>query len=439
MIHYLKIANFGPIAREVEINFEVTDKQDDAYEVVMPDGRRLLKLIYIYGANASGKTTILKAFDFLRVLFLKPLVNKSRALEYEPFLFSELSGQPTSMDLSFYCEGVRYVYEIHFDRERIIFERLSHFQSAKPSRVFARETHSDNRVSYIQFGNMIKVPAREKDLLESNTLHNNTVFGAFAKTNVNIPELEKLNKWFFSFLIPLITAKDDLSERTARLMSDNLDATKWITELLHKADPHVSGVELGEFEAIIDDLSKDLMDQAKYRIDQGIATASDKGINSGSFMPGFSYERRIELVHQIGADQSFKISLRKESSGTQRYFGLAGLFYLLVHEGHLLCIDELESSLHPDLMKFFLQLFLINSSQSQLLMTTHNLTLLENADFVRRDALWFSEKNDQGATELFSAADFDSTVLRKDASISSAYRTGRLGAKPNLGSPFIVH
>src|ERR1700744_4889421 len=213
MIHYLKISNFGPIAEEVEINFEVTDLQNDPYEVQMPDGRRLLKLAYIYGANASGKTTILKAFDFLRLLFLKPLLNKSRSLEYDPFLFSELADRPTNMELSFYCEGVRYVYEVSFNPERIIFERLLHFQSAKPSRVFARETDSENRVSYIQFGSSIKVPAREKDLLESNTLHNNTVFGAFTKTNVNVPDLEKLNRWFSSFFIFLFSSTTMLSDR----------------------------------------------------------------------------------------------------------------------------------------------------------------------------------------------------------------------------------
>ena len=437
MIHYLKISNFGPIAEEIEISFEATARSDDAYELAMPDGRRLLKLAYIYGPNASGKTTVLKAFDFLRELFLKPLVNKGRELEYEPFLFSDLSEQGTTMELSFYCYGIRYVYELSFDRQRVIFERLSNFLSVKPSRVFARETHSDNRVSYIQFGNTIKVPAREKDLLESNTLHNNTVFGAFSKTNVNIPELEKLNKWFATFFMPMVTAQDDLSERTARVMMDDPEAAGWITNLLHKADPQISGVEFGDIEGNIDIRSKDMIDHARHRMELGTDTLYDRSITSGAFIPGFNLERRIELIHKFGSDSYYPLSLRKESSGTQRYFGLAGLFYLLVHEERLLCIDELETSLHPDLMKFFLQLFLINSQDSQLLMTTHNLPLLENADFIRRDALWFCEKNEHGAVDLFSAADFDTNVLRKDASISSAYRSGRLGARPNIGSPLM--
>src|SRR5215213_9429105 len=87
MIHYLKITNFGPAKESVEMNFEVVDQIDDAYEITMPDGKRLLKLAYIYGANASGKTTILKAFDFLRKLLLKPSTDKAVDLDFEPFLF----------------------------------------------------------------------------------------------------------------------------------------------------------------------------------------------------------------------------------------------------------------------------------------------------------------------------------------------------------------
>jgi hypothetical protein len=72
-----------------------------------------------------------------------------------------------------------------------------------------------------------------------------------------------------------------------------------------------------------------------------------------------------------------------------------------------------------------------------MLITTHNVGLMEEIDFIRRDALWFSEKKEDGSVDLYSAADFDSGVLRKGSSLINAYRAGRLGAKPNLGSPFI--
>jgi AAA15 family ATPase/GTPase len=132
------------------------------------------------------------------------------------------------------------------------------------------------------------------------------------------------------------------------------------------------------------------------------------------------------------------LSILAESNGTKRYFGLGGPLYELIHNSHLLCIDELETSLHPDLMKYFLQMYLLNATSSQLLITTHNLSLMENQDFLRRDALWFCEKNDDGSMNLYSAADFDTSTLRKDASIVNAYRAGRLGAKPNLGSPYLI-
>ena len=73
-----------------------------------------------------------------------------------------------------------------------------------------------------------------------------------------------------------------------------------------------------------------------------------------------------------------------------------------------------------------------------MLITTHNLSLMEDQDFIRRDALWFSEKGKDGSVSLFSAADFDTNTLRKDASLIKAYKTGRLGAKPNLGSPYLT-
>jgi AAA15 family ATPase/GTPase len=88
-------------------------------------------------------------------------------------------------------------------------------------------------------------------------------------------------------------------------------------------------------------------------------------------------------------------------------------------------------------MKHFLQTFLMNSGASQLLITTHNTSLMEDQDFIRRDSLWFTEKGKDGEVSLYSAADFDTSILRKDASIINAYKAGRLGGKPNLGSPFI--
>lgn len=450
MIHYLKIVNFGPVKDEAEINFEVAENMDeDAYEVKMPDGRKLLKLAYIYGANASGKTTILKAIEFLRQILLEPTDNKSVELRFDPFLFrSNPFEVPSYIELSFYFEGIRHVYTINFNKQSVISERLVFYQTARPAELFARNTDLEKRLSKIQFGSRIKIAAREKDLLESNTLHNNTVFGAYARTNVDIPELEALNLWFSAFLLGMITSSHDLTEITASMIDKNPKINIWVDEFLNKADNQIAGVNVPERS---DNIGMAAEDAARYEIKTRITPVQGNFSIITNIYPksdaianliqtkhyGLSNERRIDFVHKISDGHTFSLSIQKESSGTKRYFGLGGPLYALIHGTHLLCIDELETSLHSDLMKHFLQVFLMNSTNSQILLTTHNLSLMAESDFIRRDALWLSEKEKDGSVSLFSVSDFDTSTLRKDASLSNAYKSGKLGAKPNLGSPYI--
>jgi AAA15 family ATPase/GTPase len=108
------------------------------------------------------------------------------------------------------------------------------------------------------------------------------------------------------------------------------------------------------------------------------------------------------------------------------------LLDLIIRNDYVLPIDELESSLHPDLLKFFILVFLVNSKNSQIIATTHTRELLMEKEMLRNDTIWFTEKKTDGSTELFSLADFDSSVVRNTTSIYNAYKSGKLGAKPNL-------
>ncbi len=441
MIHYLKIKNFGPIKDEIDFNLEVAQHvEDDPYEITMPDGRHLLKLAYIYGANASGKTTILKAFEFLRKLFLQPITNKTIGLDFEPFLLSDDPYNNNSgIELSFYVDAVRYVYEVSFNKQAILEEKIVFYQTAKPTELFTRTTDIEKRLAKIEFGSKIKVPVREKDLLESNTLHNNTVIGAYLKTNVDIPELEKLSKWMGTFLLGMINSTNNLTETTARLISDNPGLKKWIDTLLNKADSQITEVNISDdfVSTPMDDAFPSDFSDRLIPLSNTLVSTTTTTTRSPENFYGGPNQRKIDFVHQVDG-KSYALSILAESSGTKRYFGLAGPLYILIHTPCILCIDELETSLHPDLMKYFLQAFLLNSQSSQLFITTHNFSLMENPDFIRRDALWFTEKTETGATELYSAADFDSITLRKDANLINAYKSGKLGAKPNLGSPYLM-
>ena len=103
----------------------------------------------------------------------------------------------------------------------------------------------------------------------------------------------------------------------------------------------------------------------------------------------------------------------------------------------ILPIDELEASLHPDLYTHFLLTFLVNAKSSQLIATTHNREILNNKDLFRNDAIWFTQKNEFGATELYSLADFDTSVVRDTTNVYNAYKVGKLGGVPHLGDYYI--
>jgi AAA15 family ATPase/GTPase len=109
----------------------------------------------------------------------------------------------------------------------------------------------------------------------------------------------------------------------------------------------------------------------------------------------------------------------------------------LINSSTAFSIDELEASLHPELYVHFLLSFLINSKKSQIIATTHNREILINKDIFRNDAIWFTDKSETSATELYSLADFDSSVVRDTSNIFNAYKTGKLGGAPNLGDYYI--
>ena len=133
-------------------------------------------------------------------------------------------------------------------------------------------------------------------------------------------------------------------------------------------------------------------------------------------------------------DISYKLPMEQESEGTKRFYGFAGLLALLIKTPTIFPIDELESSLHPDLYIHFLLSFLQNAQHSQLIATTHNRELLGDTDIFRNDVIWFTDKGEDFATQLYSLADFDTSTIKN---ILNAYKIGKFSAIPRLSDTFI--
>ncbi len=429
MIVNFSVQNFGSIKDKQVLSFEAEKSThlEDYYIIKTLGGLRILKLALIYGANASGKTTILKALEFLRDLVLEPADKKTKSLDFLPFLFdSNSSVQNSIISIDFIQNEVRYFYQVEFNKNAITKELLNVYNPTK-SNVFTRSTDLEKQFTEITFGNKVKKDNTFKKTLESNTLWNNTVLGGFIKTNIELKELKEVIDWFEHYLNPLIFTKTELDRYVTSRIDNSVLDKNIVIGILKKADFNISNIILNEEDTEIPEGFLDFIEKQGNASEEKINVLKSKGkITSVS----------LEFEHTVNK-QKYNLPFELESEGTKRYYGFAGLISLLIQNSMVFSIDELEASLHPDLYIHFLLTFLINSKQSQIIATTHNREILTNKDIFRNDVIWFTDKSEFSSTELYSLSDFDSTIVRDTSNIFNAYKAGKLGGTPNLGDYYI--
>ena len=428
MILNIAIENFGPIKERQVLSFEA-DKSthlEDAY-VAEINGQRILKMALIYGANASGKTTVLKAIEFLRQLVLYPEDKKTDTLDYKPFLFDPNTPQQTSsIGIEFYQNGIKYLYEVEFIKEAIVSEEL-YFHDPNKASVFKRKTNLKTQFAEIEFGSKFNIDSTTKKTLAANTLWNNTVLGGYLKTNIELKELQEVTDWFNITLAPTVFSQTNLEKVITQGIDKGKISKENVLSILKKADFNISDIII---ERKKEPISEDFLSLIK-RDTTFISSEQDK---KEILQEKAISVVNLELEHEVN-DIKYSLPFEEESQGTKRYYGFAGLLALLLSRSSVMPIDELESSLHPDLYLHFMLSFLLNAKNSQVIATTHNREILDNKDIFRDDAIWFTDKSGGSATQLYSLADFGSTVTR--ANILNAYKAGALSAIPNLGDTYI--
>jgi len=435
MLLNFSIQNFGSIKNQQTLSFEADKSQHlEDYYIIHTNGLRLLKLALIYGANASGKTTILKALHFLMNIVLEPHEQKTQSLNFEPFLFDpNTSKQNTVLNIDFIQNDIRYLYDIEFNQKSIVREELSYTTNIKSTKktlnIFVRTTDFEKQLTNIVFNTKNKIDDIYLKSLIANTLWNNTVLGGFLKTNIESKELTDVTNWFKEYINPIIYAQAGIINQTTQLIDKREINKTVILEILKKADLNISDILIKKEEENMPAGLIDFLKMQKQIPKDNIRQLEEKRkINILTL---------IEFEHTVNG-KSYSLTIEKESQGTQRYYDLAGLLYALITKSTAFLIDELESSLHPDLFQHFLLSFLVNSRKSQLIATTHNREILNNKDIFRNDAIWITDKdNENCATELYSLADFDTTVIRDTTNILNAFKLGKLGGVPNLGNYYI--
>ncbi len=427
MLLEFSVKNFLSYKEKMTLSFEATkDKTlEEYYCYKINEKTRILKLGVLIGSNASGKTNILRALDFLKQKTIYPK-RLDENTDFTPFLFDpDTRDMPGEFEIIFFVGNVKHHYSLILNKEQILEEKLNYYPKGQPVEVFKR------RGDKIDFGThkTVKLVKKDRDALDSNTVKTMTLLSALQVTKVKAPVLQNVVDWFRNFLMPMVKQSSDLRSWAMQGVDENTSHKKNIINLLKKADFNISDIIINREENTASDQLNDVIVNSIIP-----ANIKRKVIDDGK--PSTVELIMIHKTDNHGKEGIFSLNFEAESDGTKRYFELGGILSKLIIENHILAIDEIEGSLHPDLVRHFINTFLRNSAESQLIVTTHNIDFISDTDEIRKDVVWFTDKQRDGSTDLYSLADFSD--LRKNMSYLKAYKSGKLGAVPNLGSTLVA-
>lgn len=392
MIQELKIKNFKSFREEVELSFEPTG--EDCYNsvVTMPDGVQLLRFAIVLGANASGKSNLLEAFEFLRTFWNNIPVTNNDGTDVQPFLMrKDALAFDTEFEVKLYVDGIRYWYQLALNPEKVCCEKLFVYLSNRPTKVFCRE--DVDGISKLNFNPAVaKLSQAEIEVMSMNCLRNMSVLAVLKKVNVAVPYLDNMRRWIDMSMLPLqCGAFSSLSQETKKHIADSAEFREYLMQFAKEADFNISDIKIQKMAALF-----------------GHTVQNEAGV------------------------QDYVLPEACQSTGTKRMVELESLIYTQLKRQAFLCVDEIEASMHPNLMEYMLAKF-INTpdNQSQLLVSTHYDPILKDIDDIfGKDSVWFTEKGKDGNTALFSLTDFKG--LNKLSSIHRAYMNGQFGALPNV-------
>lgn len=411
MLIEFNVENFRSIKKKVTLSMVAT--KDPSLEnnliktnVLKKDS--LLRSAVIYGANASGKTNVLLALNLLdRIVRTSHKYQKGDKIPFEPFkLDKRYLTKPTKLDVTFIKEGIKYVYGVSFNSEKIITEYLHYYPNGRKTIIFERKKTDEYKFT---------IDKKEQKFIAERTLENVSYLSKATQENykVTLAAFE----WFKDDLM-IIGAMDHLklTEFTVRSLTKDKKWKKLILKALLVADVGIEDV-LAEFKKRPIDEVMDMSPKLKTELLTFIMNVGGKTEVESM---------RIQTVHK-GVVFNFD---KEESEGTKRMFSLIGPWIDALEKGGILVVDELDTKLHHLLNVFLIKLFhdpTQNKNNAQLIFTTHNTNLLDQ-DLFRRDQLWFTEKNyETGSTDLYSLVEYSP---RKDKNIERGYLAGRYGALP---------
>ncbi len=375
---------------------------------------RLLRSAAIYGPNASGKSNLIEAINFMDNFVGKSSKEgqEGEPIEVKPFLFNTTTRTGSSeFEVIFLQEGVRYQYGFAVNSMSVNHEWLIAYPEGRPQRWFERKFDALNKKEDWYFGSKFK---GHKTVLQETT-RSNALFLSTA-VQFNNEQLKPVFNWFQQKL--RIIGVGGLAPIYTTTLCENEKDRKRILEFLNAADLSIKDINIERKRFDPTDLPSDMPEPIKDIIRKDLDGAE------------FSEAKFLHIVE--GTEEVVTLEADDESVGTKKLFAMAGPWLDVIDNGHVLFVDELNNSMHPLMVRFLIGMInnpQINRKNAQLIFSTHDTSVLDNELF-RRDQIWFTEKDAMNATNLYPLSDF---TPRKGEALEKGYLKGRYGALPYIG------
>lgn len=409
MLIEFSVKNFLSFRDKVTLSMEKGNGNENIENTFKVGNTELLKTCAIYGANASGKSNLIEALTCAILI-----VRQSAYIPIDaswnivkPFLFDKKNHKnPSEFEFIFIVNNIKYKYKFSLTSKKIINEELVAYYTQKPTTIFSRTNTNDYKFIIEDENdlNLIKIRNTENKLFLStaSTWNYNKTKDAYMWFINSIDTYNSFDGFKIADLIQLSNGDKSLKDFTLRLLKES--------------------------DIVINDFS---VNYEVTDIDPTQVFGNIENINKNiSSIDNI----KIELIHQVIDENNhrgkYKLSMEEESSGTRILFGIAPYLKKAFESPTIIIVDELEKSLHSVLVEYLIKIFNnknINKVNSQLIFTTHAINLL-NLDLLRRDQIWFTEKDPKtGSSCLYP---LDSFSVRKDENIQKGYINGRYGAIP---------
>lgn len=405
MLIEFSVKNFLSFKDRTTFTMKASSDKSLKDNVALIDKEKLLKVTAIYGANASGKTNIFKILALVGDMISRSNFNAPNImLPITPFKFNDKSRvSPSEFDIKFMVDGIKYEYGFVADSKKIYEEYLTYYPSGRPANIFKRMNVNDYKFSR----------AEEKKLNEIKVKNTSNKFFVATATTWNYEKTQPAYD-FLTEKLRVILSYDQVENYSFNKYYDDEDKKieNFALSFLQKADLNIKGYKVTK-EKITED----------FRV----------GVPE-SFRPLFPLDAplyRVNTKHIIDGKE-YELDISEESLGTQVVFSVIPVLKDVLDNGKILIIDEFDKSLHPYIVNYIVEIINdpdINKNNSQLIFNTHDTNLLD-LEILRRDQIWFTEKDNHSEASVIYP--LDNFAVRKNENVERGYLLGRYGAIPFL-------